>query len=445
MSLFSDQAAEPGKPYWSEHGEPTPDLSTQLPQHAELLIVGAGYTGLSAAIAAHDAGAKVVVVDAGIPGIGASSRNGGMFGAHPRLGFQTLVKLFGESAAVGIFNEAQEAFDFSSDLIARENIQCHFEKSGRIQLAWTNAHLDSQKEQVKSLGESTNMNLEFMERSELASEINTGCYFGGIRFPDHASLHPRQFHDGLIAACLNRDIDIVQRCPIDSVVHANGKHLATSRDGKQMRADKVILATNGYTSGKFGWFTRRVFPLPSYLIATEPLSRNLVDYLAPGKRMMVETRARHSYFRVSPDGSRFIFGGRASMQSIPLERAAQRLKNTMCQVWPELSDVKLTHCWSGNTGYTFNHMPHVGEHQGIHYAMGFSGSGTALAPYLGSKVAYSALGDDRGETAYKKSTLKTHWIHPGRNPVFLKAVDHWYHSIVDRRESRRARVDEQSQ
>jgi len=444
VSLFADNANNLGIPYWWEHGAALPELATKLPAKAQLLIVGAGYTGLSAAIAASDAGAKVVLVDAGVPGCGASTRNGGMFGAHPRLGFSELAANFGETTASGIFNEAQSAFDFTSQLIEREGIQCQFEQCGRIQLAWTKAHLAAQRIQVAELKSTTNMNLDIVEHAELASEINSPCYFGGIRFADHASLHPRQFHDGLLSAVLDRNIPVIQQCAIEQIDKTSSGFIARHADGSELKAAKVLLATNGYTQGKFGWFLRRVFPLPSFLIATEPLSENLIASLAPGKRMMVETRARHSYFRVSPDGSRFIYGGRAAMTPISAKAAATRLHQSLCEVWPELKEVKITHSWSGNTGYTFSHMPQVGSNTGIHFAMGYSGSGVALAPYLGAKAAYRALDDSRGYTAYHHSTLHRRWFHRGSKPWFLKPADIWYQHVVDRRQNAAARKDKRT-
>ena len=444
MNLFSTTAKEIGAPYWWEDGAPLPQLSSELPSKAQLLIVGAGYTGLSAAIAASDAGVKVIVVDAGVPGHGASTRNGGMFGAHPRLAFDRLAKQFDRTTAAGIFNEAQDAFDFSCDLIRKENIKCHFDQCGRVQLAWTKAHATAQRKQVNHLRSVSNMNVEYVEQNELASEINTPCYFGAIRFPDHASLQPRLFHDGLLMAVLQRNIQVIQQCPIEHIKNVGSEYIATSASGQQLCAEKVLMATNGYTKGKFEWFARRVFPLPSFLIATEPLSPNLLQSLAPGKRMMVETRARHSYFRLSPDGTRIIFGGRASMTPISNELASYRLKQTMCEIWPQLSDVKLTHSWCGNTGYSFTHLPQVGDHEGMHFSMGYSGSGVALAPYLGAKAAYQAIGDSRGETAYQESYFKTKWFHRSYTPHFLKPANFWYKNAVDLFEIRAAKRDRNS-
>src|SRR6056297_2059553 len=136
---------------------------------------------------------------------------------------------------------------------------------------------------------------------------------------------------------------------------------------------------------------------------------------------------------------RILSGVRASMWDTRLERGAERLRQTMCGIWPELQDVKISHAWYGFTGFSFNHMPQVGEHDGIFYAMGFSGSGTVMAPYLGAKVAYRALGDPRGETAYANTLFKKHFLHQFEKPHFLKAADVYYRHWVDRVENWQAR------
>lgn len=419
-------------PYWWEEVE-WPDLSGTPPAKTDLLVIGAGYTGLSAAIAAHDAGAKVVVLDAGQPGQGASTRNGGMVGAHPRLGWEALARDFGDETADALFAEAAPALQWVKDLIAREKIACDFEETGRIQLAYTPAHHDKQKRLAETVTSKSSVRCLTVPRARLEGEISTDLYHGALLFPEHGALHPAKFHAGLLKAALDRDIPVISECPAT----AFGPPIETPKG--QVVADKILLATNGYTKSPFTWFAQRVFPLPSFLIATEPLSANLLGELAPGRRMMVETRALHSYFRLSPDGSRILFGGRSSMLNIDLHTAAQRLKNTMVEIWPILADVGLTHVWTGNTGFAFGHMPHVGENNGIHYAMGFSGSGTVMAPYLGAKAAYQALGLPEGATAYSQTQLQTRWYHRGGRPHFLRPADLWYRQWVDRRETRASR------
>lgn len=439
MNLFSPDASPPGHPYWWDGVGEQPDLSSAPPDRTDVLIIGGGYTGLSAAITCADAGARVTVVDAWRPGAGASTRNGGMFGAHPRLPFETVQKRFGEDAARGIYAEARSAYDFTHQLIEREAIDCDFAITGRIQMAWTKAQFEAQKKLVAAITARADFNMEIIDRDALQRDINTARYFGAIRFPDHAGLQPRKFHDGLLTAALKRGVTIVRDCPVETLKRTPTGFEAVTSNGT-VRCERAILATNGYTRGRFGWFRRRVFPLPSYLIATQPLSPETIRQLAPAGRMMVETRARHSYFRVSPDGSRIIFGGRASMTQIDPQRAAKRLHQTMCGIWPDMHDIKLTHSWGGNTGYSFTHMPHVGVRDGLHYALGYSGSGVAVAPYLGMKVAHRCLGhEDAGQTAYSATHLTTNPLHWGGKPHFMKLTDWWYRNVVDVREDRSAR------
>ena len=429
--------AVPGRPYWWDEAEPSATQDA-LPDHCDVLVVGAGYTGLSAAIAAHDSGARVAVVEAGIPGEGASSRNGGMVGAHPRLSRDKLAAAFGTEVADALLEEAAPALDWARAFIADERIDCDFQQTGRIQLAFTGSHFEGQRRLAENVRAKSRVQVELVERADLGREIDTGLYHGGIVFPEHGALHPAKYHRGMLEAVQRRGVPVVSHARVQRLERDGARHVARTAKGV-IRVERVVLATNGYTSRPFGWHVKRVFPLPSYLIATEELPANLIGHLAPGRRMMVETRARHSYFRVSPDGKRILFGGRAAMRDVPLEVAAERLRQTMVEVWPALGDVKLSHAWSGYTGFSFNQMPHVGMQDGISFAMGYSGSGTVMAPYLGAKAGWLAVGDARADTAYAKTHLPRHFLHMFEKPHFLKAADVWYRYWVDRAEAWAAR------
>lgn len=429
--------ADLGTPYW--WGDITsPTLPTDTPSRCDILVIGAGYTGLSAALVAKDGGADVCVVDAGDPGRGASTRNGGMFGAHPRLDWNALEVMFGAETADGVFSEASSALKWVRDLISRENIDCDLQETGRIQLAWTREHLTNQENLTRMVQEKSSVKAEMVPRDNLGNEITTKKYFGGLLFPEHCAIHPAKFHAGLLQAALNRGICVVGDTPVTALKRRSKGFMVTTSNSL-IEAGRVILATNGYTPDLFRWHQRRVFPLPSFIVATEELPSNLIGHLAPGRRMMVETRARHSYFRISPDGKRILWGGRAAMVPITPVRAAKQLFSSITEVWPELRGVKLSHAWSGFTGFSFAQMPYVGAEDGLHFAMGYSGSGTVMAPYLGGKAAYQALGDPRGETAYSRTTFKTHVIHRWSKPHFLRLADLWYRYRVDRKETRQSR------
>ena len=439
MSIEWVSQAERGTPYWWEALD-TPEPGQDLPDTCDLLVIGAGYAGLSAALAAQECGARVVVVEAGDPGQGASTRNGGMFGAHPRLGWSALAGKFGAGVADALFAEAKPSLDWARNLIRANGIDCDLQETGRIQLAWTPGHFANQRQLAKTVTEKSEVEARIVERADLGQEIATEHYFGGLLFPEHCAIHPAKFHQGLLRTVRARDIPVVHHAPVTALDAAGSEHLAHTPKGR-IRAAKVVLATNGYTTPAFRWHMARVFPLPSYLIATEELPANLIGHIAPGRRMMVETRARHSYFRISPDGKRVLFGGRASMRAIDPTAAAARLYETMTGIWPDLRGTRLSHSWLGFTGYSFSHMPYVGHDRGVHYAMGFSGSGTVMAPWLGAKAAYQAMGDARGQTAYSATPLRPSWLHPLQKPHFLAAADMWYRQVVDRKENWQARKE----
>lgn len=420
-----------GTPYWWADGAPLPDLPETPPSKTELLVVGAGFTGLTAAITARRAGAKVTVVDAIIPGQGASSRNGGMFGAHTRIAVDAMERSFGHTATMALMNEALEGYAFTRGLIENESIPCDFQQTGRIVLSTTPKQQREMENLAGSIKDITGYDLKVVAKKDLHQHIGSDLYAGGVYYEDHGALQPRKFHDGLMKIALSEGVEIVQNCAIGPVQGRPGAFDVQTAKGS-IAVDKVIFATNGYSAKTFSYLARRVFPLPSFIIATEPLPPEVINRIAPGRRMMVETRVKHSYYRVSPDGTRIVFGGRAGMVPYGPEFAARRLKATMVEIWPELSDVRITHSWRGNTGFTFEQMPYVGCFEGKHCAFGYSGSGVALAPYLGMKVAYQALDDPRGDTAYSLTTPTTRPYFWGGYPFFLIAGELWYRQVVDR-------------
>lgn len=444
MALFSPDAAEPGRPLWWE-GLTWPELEpAPPPPRCDLLVIGAGYTGLAAAIAAADHGAEVTVIDAGQPGEGASGRNGGMIGAHPRLPYATLAARHGPEVAGALYAEARAALQGLRDLVASEGIDCELATTGRLQLAHTAAHAAGQRALAAELAARGGDPCRCLTREELAAEIATPLYAGGLLFEDHGAIQPARLLLGLLGAALRRGVRVVPYCPALRLARAGARAGARHRvrtTGGEIDAGAVVLATNGYTGFPFPWHGRRVFPVPSYIIATEPLPPERLARLVPGRRMFVETRARHSYFRLSPDGTRLVFGGRAAVTEIGLRRAARRLRATLAGIFPELAGVRLSHVWTGNTGFAFDRMPHVGTHEGVHHAMGYSGGGTVLAPWLGRKAALAALGAPGSETAFAATGLRARWFYRGGRPLFLRPVDAWLRLVVDPAQERAARRD----
>jgi glycine/D-amino acid oxidase-like deaminating enzyme len=243
-----------------------------------------------------------------------------------------------------------------------------------------------------------------------------------------------------MARALAAGVTLCAECPVTGVrPEGEGFRLETPRGS--LWARRLVWATNGYTGVEQRFLARRIFRVPSFIIATEELPEGVIDRLAPGRRMMVESRARHSYFRPSPDGRRILFGGRAALVPVSAQAAARRLQQTMAEIWPEAEGWRLTHSWQGFVGFTFARTPHVGVHEGVHFAYGYCGNGVALSPWLGRKAALRALGDPEGETAFAETRFESRPYHAGGWPWFMGLASPWWRFVVDGRETRQARRD----
>lgn len=424
-------------PYWWDEGAPLPPPAVQVPERADLAVVGGGFTGLGAALAAAEKGAAVVVLDAGAPGQGASTRNGGMIGApHRPEMFEELARHGGDFAE-RLMREGQAAYDFTREMHSAAGA---FQHTGRVQLANTRAHLAAMIARAEQINAVLPGAVVPLGRDDLADHIRSDLYFGGLYYPDHGAVQPRRAHDAMRARAGSAGVRICAHCAVTGIApESGGFRLATSRGS--LLARRLVWATNGHTGREAGWLARRVFAVPSFIIATAELPPGVIARLAPGGRMMVESRARHSYFRPSPDGRRILFGGRAALVPIPAARAARRLQATMAEIWPEAAAWPVSHSWQGTLGFTFARMPHVGVHEGVHFAHGYCGNGVALSPWLGRKAALRALGDPEGASAFAETRLETRPYHRGGAPWFMQIASPWWRFMVDRRENAAARRD----
>ncbi|MEO0992086.1 MAG: FAD-binding oxidoreductase, partial [Pseudomonadota bacterium] len=272
-------------------------------------------------------------------------------------------------------------------------------------------------------------------RSEQRSELGSDAYFGGVVFPRHASLHPARYHRGLLDVAIASGADVVGGCKATRISRLPQGFEVETTKGK-IRAWDVIIATNGYTTGLTPWLQRRVIPIGSYIIATEPLPRDLIDRLFPNDRIASDTCKVVYYYRASPDRTRVLFGGRVSASEQDPSVSAPLLREDMCRIFPELADYGLTHSWMGTVAYTFDELAHTGVHDGIHYAMGYCGSGVSMASYLGMRTGQKVLGLAEGKTAFDDLNFPTRPLYKG-NPWFLPPMVAWYR-WRDKHQHRRA-------
>ncbi|QPC44051.1 FAD-binding oxidoreductase [Kaustia mangrovi] len=408
------------EPYWWE-AAPRPEPRTEnLPANVDMAIVGSGFAGLSAALTAARHGLSVLVLEAEALGQGASTRNGGAVGDTLRISFSAMEARFGQDAAVNYYLGVREARQHLERLIAQHGIACHYRKAGRFIGAHKPADYEAMARDLERRRAAIGFEAEMVPAGEVRSAIGSDAFAGGRIIHTDGNLHPGLFHQGLADAAKAAGATIADRTRVTGFDRA-GSGFAVATERGPVRADRLIVATNGYTGRLSAWLARRLIPIQSQIIATEPLGKDLAERLVPAGRQMGDTRKLHNYWRLSPDGTRLLFGGRAGASELrDRRRAALMLREQMLSIYPELRDVAITHAWAGFIAYTFDALPHMASHDGIHYVGGCCGSGVAMQPYLGHKAALKALGSPEAATPFDR-------IHPtfpgyGGNPWFMPAV-----------------------
>jgi len=411
------------EPFWWEGGwRPRSPDNASLPAGVDVLVIGAGLTGLSAARTLARRGQSVLVLDAHAPGSGASSRNGGMIGGGHRLSIGDLEVRFGHDAAISLLREAHvDSLEFALSVIRDENIDCDYVQTGRFRAFWHAAEFESSARELAKLQERVPIEAIMVPKARQRDEVASDLYEGGMIFPRHGALHPAKWVAGLQRAAIKSGALVQGNTPVVALGREGAAYLVRTPRGT-IRAGKVLAATNGYTPAILGNLRRRIIPVPSFIVATEQLGKSWVRNLFPTGRMIVESRDRHCYYRSSPDGTRVIFGGRAAMFDAPEALARQQMRRLLAQVFPQLDEVRFSHSWRGRTGFTFNALPNVGHVDGLWHAMGYSGNGNTMAPYLGHKAALQMIGDADGVTAFSDTGLPVRWWHRG-SPWFLPFAD----------------------
>ena len=426
MTASADHSAPDFKdaPYWWEAAPPSKAAVPALPDRPEVAIVGAGYCGLSAALELRRHGVGVLVVDAARIGHAASSLNGGMVAGSLKIDHAELARAFGPERATALLEESARCLTFLEELLEREAITCHYRRTGRFVGAHCPSAYAGLASRVETIKRLTGADAWLVPRLRQREEIDTDHYHGGMVAEASGALHPALYHRGLADAVRRAGALVAEETPVDAITRrAGGFTLRTSRGVVEAR--EVIVATNGYTGAVMPWLRRRLIPLGSYIIATEPLPPETARRLIPRGRMIVDTNRVLSYYRLSPDGTRVLYGGRASFRRATAREAAPCLHAMMVSVWPELARTRVTHAWTGNVAFTFDHVPHMGVHDGVHYAAGCQGTGVAMATYLGYQTALKIAGKSVAPCAFDALPFPTRPTYTG-DPWFLPVVGSYY-------------------
>jgi len=390
-------------------------------------VVGGGYTGLNAARVLAKDGAAVAVLEQNSVGWGASSRNGGIAITGLKQSMPAIYKKYGKCTAIEFWNISLDAIDLVGEIVADEAIDCHFLRKGHLTLAAKPTHFEAMQEKAAWFESFMNHKLKLVDQTAIHSEIGSDVFYGGLIDEWTASLDPGKYVFGL-AEAVGRDGGVVcEHTAVSRIKQENGRFKLYTSKGKVI-ADKVLVATNGYTERLVPRLKARVLPIGSYTIVTEPLTLALQKRISPNGRTFTDSRRFLHYFRLTPDG-RLLFGGRNNLSTkLDLLDSARRLYMQMVHIFPDLRNVPITHSWVGKVGITFDSMPHIGQINGIHYAMGYSGHGVSLATYLGTEAGKLLCGHIN-QSPFMNIHHPTRFFY--RNRTWFLPFASWWYRFLD--------------
>ncbi len=423
-TIFASNFEE--QPLWWQDAAPLRISDSERSGETDVVVVGSGYAGLSCALALSKSGVNVTVVDAEKCGMGASTRNAGFLSGRAGVSKQIdLQSAVGEKRAAELLDEADEAYESLQSLVAEKNIPCHLNKVGRF----VGAHTPNAFKKLSAKVDEYNCDglnrYRMISRREQREYANSDYWYGGMLTQNAGLIHPSLYHQGLRTLCQENDVKIISDSRVIGIAHESGNKIVETTTGSFI-AKEVVLATNGYTDNLSPWHQKRLIPISSTIVSSEELGRERVAALLPTGCPVIDTRRVLCFARPSPDGKRILFGGRARFTSMTGQQSAEILYGQLTEMFPQLSDIKVTNVWSGRMAFTFDFLPKIGVHEGVHYALGCNaGCGIVMMSWLGKKVADKILSDQQPVSAFEGLPFKSPAFYAGK-PWFLPIVGNWW-------------------
>lgn len=387
------------KNYWLDTvTSPVAGSADALPHSVDVAIVGGGFCGLAAAYTLAKRGVKAAVLEAETFGWGASSRNGGMVLTGMKLPVPQLISRYGRELVRRMYAASLESIDCVERIVREEQIACDFSRCGHLEVACKEAHFKSYAQSAARIQREFNHSLRIVPKSELKSEIGSDIYFGGMVDEVSAGLNPARFVAGLAKAAQRAGAALFEHARVENIERESSQsaprfRIRTSRGS--LTAREVILATGAYTTRATPALQKKIIPIGSYIIATEPLSPALARELSPRNRMIYDSKHFLYYYRLTPD-NRMLFGGRAAFfpeTENTIRQSAEILRRGMIDVYPQLRETRVKYVWGGTLDFTFDVAPHAGKLDDMYFALGFAGHGVAAATWMGTKLAGIICGD----------------------------------------------------
>lgn len=399
-------------PYWWDAAPPETAMN-DVPAKVDIVIVGSGYCGMNAAAELARLGEEVVVIDEREIGGGGSTRSGGMVSSGQKLVVTNTIQGVSAERRQRLLNESMASYDYLKHMIESEHLDADLKITGRFFGAYTPSHFDRLIKQGQMLRDITGVTVHDITREAQSSVVGTSrYYYGGILVDDYGGVHTAKYHRSLRQLASQRGAKFCSHAGVKSVEKMANGHFKVITVRGTVEAKRVIMATNGYTHETVPFLQRRVIPVASYQVATEELPEGLMEKVNPGRRMISDSKHNLYYIRPSPDGKRMLLGNRPGIFEMSEQEAAKIMHDRLVEVWPEMADIKLTHSWKGYVCMTWDKLTHIGQHDGLYYAVGCNGNGVALMSYLGYRMARMVAGQNDPACAFAEGEFPSGWL-PG--------------------------------
>ncbi|NKB38977.1 MAG: FAD-dependent oxidoreductase [Gammaproteobacteria bacterium] len=415
---------------WWDNTLPLSIPDTSLPQNTNVVIVGAGFSGLSAAMELRRCGVEVTLIEKEWPGNGACSRNLGL--VMDRIDGTTTGELDGLVHGVKkyeLIKEGRRAHDYVIELIKRENISCGLRQRGKLILATTKSVYETIATSLERIKEKSGVVDAYMvPKQELYKEIGGQAnkfYCGAKVEPNAYDLNPGQLTGELVQRLIDSGTTICSSTQLESMQrHANGSFTISTNQGN-ITAEHVVLATQGYSGAETGFLQKKIFPLLAHVVATEPIPEELMSELLPTLRGVVDTKQMFYNFRPCDKESRLILASHYC-RTDDNSTQSNRILNAYRKLFPELAKVKAEYCWHGNLALPGDHLPHIGIRDGVHFCATPSFS---MALYLGSKIAKRILKADDASTLLDNMPAKDFPFYSGNPSLHYPALRMLFHGL----------------
>ena len=399
-----------GRSLWSVTAPPMPDCAPLTKAvRAQIAIIGAGYTGLSAALHLGEAGSDVVVVDALDLGEGASGRNGGQVIPGLKFDPDTLQAMFDGNGGARLVATVAAGPDLVFDLIRKYGIACDAVRSGWLQLATSEHALGSLRTRVRQW-QARGAAIEILSPEDAAHLTGTHRYYGGLIDRRGGTIQPLAYLRGLAGAALRAGVRIFTRSAATHLARSGGEFRITTRAGS-IACGQIILATNAYSGRFVEPLQRTIVAVPSLQVATSPLPPELGGSILPGGQAVSDTWRLLRYFRKDAQG-RFIMGSRGVFGDVPPARAARLHYRAVREIYPQLEGISFDYQWSGFVAVTPDHLPHLHQVEpGMVAGLGYNGRGVAMATMMGTLLARLLLGEEGGTLGFPRTAVRPMRLH----------------------------------